>query len=66
MQTVEAAQSGFPNLRAASFDRGFHGPANRVRLDGLLDCAALPKKGCLKTAERKRESVEDFADGILR
>ena len=25
---VEAAQSGFPDLRAVSFDRGFHSPAN--------------------------------------
>ena len=59
---VEAAQSAFPDLRAVSFDRGFHSPANRVRLDGLLDCAALPKKGYLNAAERERESDEEVAD----
>ena len=58
---VEAALERFPDLRAASFDRGFHSPANRVRLDGLLDCAALPKKGRLNAAERERESAEEFA-----
>ncbi len=36
---VENAQARFPDLRAVSFDRGFHSPGNRVRLDELLDCA---------------------------
>ena len=44
---VEAAQERFPDLRAVSFDRGFHSPGNRVRLDELLDDNVLPKKGHL-------------------
>ena len=37
---VEEAQALYPGLRACSFDRGFHSPANRVRLDALLDANA--------------------------
>ena len=48
-------------MRACSFDRGFHSPDNRVRLDALLDVAALPKKGRLSNADRAREEDESFA-----
>ena len=58
---VEAAQSYFPDLRAVSFDRGFHSPGNRVRLDALLDDNVLPKKGYLNRADRDREQGEAFA-----
>ena len=58
---VEVAQARFPDLWAASFDRGLHSPENRVRLDGLLDCNALPKKGYLSKGDRERGSGEDFA-----
>ena len=51
----------YPDLRACSFDRGFHSPENRVRLDGLLGTAALPKKGKLNAAERARETAPAFA-----
>ena len=44
---IKAGQGRFPELRAASFDRGFHSPDNRQRLDAMLDCAALLKKGRL-------------------
>ncbi len=58
---VEGAWARFPDLRAASFDRGFHSPANRVCLDELLDSNMLPKKGYLKAAEREREQGGEFA-----
>jgi len=58
---VETAQARFPELRAVSFDRGFHSPANRIRLDDLLDDNVLPGKGCLDKAERDRERGETFA-----
>ena len=58
---VEAAQARFPHLRAVSFDRGFHSPGNRVRLDALLDHNVLPKKGYLNKAGREREQGEEFA-----
>ena len=58
---VKAAQARFPDLRAVSFDRGFHSPDNRVRLDALLDDNVLPKKGYLNKAEQERESGDVFA-----
>ena len=58
---VAAAQERFPDLRAVSFDRGFHSPENRVRLDGMLDLNVLPKKGYLNQADRERETGEVFA-----
>ena len=57
---VEEAQALYPGLRACSFDRGFHSPANRVRLDALLDVNALPSSGYLSKANRERESAESF------
>ena len=58
---VEEVQGLHPSFRACSFDRGFHSPANRVRLDALLDLGALPKKGRLSRAGREREEAADFA-----
>ena len=58
---VEETQALHPDLRACSFDHGFHSPANRVRLDELLDLNVLPRKGRLNRAERERESDEAFA-----
>ena len=40
---VEKARKLHPDLGAVSFDRGFHSPENRKRLEELLDCAALSK-----------------------
>ncbi len=57
---VEEAQGLYPALRACSFDRGFHSPANRVRLDALLDVNALPGSGYLSKANREREAEESF------
>ena len=57
---VKQAQVLYPELRACSFDRGFHSPANRVHLDALLDVNALPGKGYLSKANREREVEESF------
>ena len=57
---VEAAQARFPDLRGVSFDRGFHSPDNRVRLDELLDHNVLPKTGYLNKADRERERGDAF------
>ena len=57
---IEAAQARFPDLRLCSFDRGFHSPANRVRLDELLEHNVLPRKGRLSKADREREGDEEF------
>jgi IS5 family transposase len=52
--------SSDPELRACSFDRGFHSRDNRVRLDALLDVNALPGRGYLSRADREREEEESF------
>ena len=57
---VQEAQALYPELRACSFDRGFHSRDNRVRLDALLDVNALPGRGYLSRAAREREEEESF------
>ena len=58
---IESCQEMHPDLRECSFDRGFHSPENRRRLEELLDTAALPKKGRPNAADQERESEEVFA-----
>ena len=60
---VEKAQALHPDLRACSFDRGFHSPSNRARLDGLLDVNALPRKGRPSRAGRERFLAK--MDGLI-
>lgn len=50
----------FPNLRSASFDKGFYTPENRNALDLLLDQVTLPKKGRLNEADQERETTVTF------
>ena len=57
---IRDTQEKYPELRACSFDRGFHSPSNRSELDEMLDLNALPKKGKLSRIEREREEAEDF------
>ena len=57
---VQEAQAWYPELRACSFDRGFHSPDKRVRLNALLDVNALPGRGYLSEADREREAEESF------
>ena len=57
---IEETQARFPSLRACSFDRGFHSPANRVRLDTLLADNVLPRKGYLTKADKERERGANF------
>ena len=54
---VQGAQALYPELRACSFDRGFHSRDNRVRLDALLDVNALSGRGYLSRADREREKA---------
>ena len=57
---IKETQALYPDLRVCSFDRGFHSPDNRVRLDTMLDLNALPRKGRLCVAER--EEAQAFAE----
>jgi hypothetical protein len=52
---VEETQARFSDFRMCSFDRGFHSPNNRKRLDQMLDVNALPQKGYLSKADQLRE-----------
>ena len=59
---IEQTQARFPNLVVVRFDRGYHRPDHRRRLDDLLTVNALPKNGYLSKADRAREQEPDFAD----
>ena len=57
---VGETKQKFPNLRAASMDKGFYSPANQEELKSRLDCAVLPKKGRLSQADKERESEPEY------
>ena len=57
---IEQCQERHPELRGCSFDRGFWSPANHAQLEGMLDTAALPKKGRLNAEERTRQADPEF------
>ncbi len=57
---IERARAAFPEIAAASFDKGFHSPANQTRLAELLPRVVLPKKGKLSESERARENDPEF------
>ncbi len=57
---VTACQEAYPELHSCSFDKGFHSPANRAALDGILALSALPGKGRLSGKDKEREGAEEF------
>ena len=57
---VKDCQEAFPGLRGCSFDRGFHSPENRRKLDGSLELNALPKKGRPSAEEKAHEAEPAF------
>ncbi len=57
---VEGAMERFADLRACSFDRGFHSPANQAELGARLDECALPAKGRPNAEASAREGREWF------
>ncbi len=52
--------ASYPELASYSFDKGFHSPANRAALDGLLELNALPRKGRLSGKDKEREGAQQF------
>ncbi|CAD6879219.1 hypothetical protein [Methylomonas albis] len=52
---IRDAQHKFPDLRACSFDKGFHSPANQQDLAKQLDQVVLPRKGKLSQERRAIE-----------
>ena len=59
-RVVEAVQGQFPALSSCSFDKGFHSPSNRKRLEDSLELVGLPGKGRLSQAAREYESTAEF------
>ena len=57
---VETALAGFPNISSASFDKGFHSPANQIALATLVPQVVMPKKGKLSQARRAHEADPEF------
>jgi len=57
---LKQAQTRFPTIASASFDKGFHSPANQTALAVLIPQVVLPKKGKCSEAQREREAAPDF------
>jgi hypothetical protein len=57
---IEEAQARFPHIASASFDKGFHSPANQSALAALIPRVVMPKKGKLSQTQRERESDPEF------
>lgn len=55
---IRDARHTFPDLRACSFDKGFHSPANQQALAEQLDQVVLPRKGKLS---QERHAIEHSA-----
>ncbi|MCY4228379.1 MAG: hypothetical protein OXF20_11980 [Gammaproteobacteria bacterium] len=66
MPVVEAAQERHPELRMASFDRGFHSPGSQRKLAVRLDECALPVKGGLSREAAQRQSEDGFRSARKR
>jgi IS5 family transposase len=58
---IEQAQARFPTIASASFDKGFHSPANQSALAALIPQVVLPKKGKRSEAQREREAAPEFS-----
>ncbi|MCP4099142.1 MAG: ISNCY family transposase [Planctomycetaceae bacterium] len=52
----------FPDFAGCSFDKGFHSPANQIKLAKILDRVVLPRKGRLSKEAREIESSPEFKE----
>jgi transposase, IS5 family len=57
---VTDAKNRFPDLRACSFDKGFHSPENQRVLKAQLELAVLPRKGRLSLEAQAEERTAAF------
>ena len=57
---IETALAGFPDISSASFDKGFHSPANQIALAALIPQVVMPKKGKLSQVRRAHEAEPEF------
>lgn len=57
---IDQAHASFPAISAASFDKGFHSPANQTALAERLSRVVMPKKGHLSATDRERQNDPEF------
>jgi hypothetical protein len=57
---VAQGKQRFANLKACSFDKGFHSPQNQLALKQQLELVALPRKGKLSQSARAVEQSAAF------
>ena len=50
----------FPNIASASFDKGFHSPANQTDLAAIIPQVVMPKKGKLSLVRSAYEHAPQF------
>ena len=50
----------FPTIASASFDKGFHSPANQTALAAIIPRVVMPKKGKLSLVQRAHEQAPEF------
>ena len=50
----------FPHIASASFDKGFHSPANQTDLAALIPQVVMPKKGKLSLVRSALEHAPEF------
>jgi hypothetical protein len=50
----------FPKIASASFDKGFHSPANQINLAAIIPQVVMPKKGKLSLVQSDREHAPEF------
>jgi len=49
-------------IQAASFDRGFHSPANQEALAKIVAAACVPVRGCRQAARQEAAATADFKE----
>jgi len=52
----------FSNLNSLSFDKGFWSPANKPKLEEIIDKVILPKKGKLAEKDKEWEYSQEFKE----
>jgi IS5 family transposase len=64
MKAVQQRLGG--QIRSASFDRGFHSPANQAELAKLVTQPCLPKPGHVQAERQEREATVEFRESRRR
>jgi hypothetical protein len=60
VQIMKESREIFPNIRQASYDRGFYSPGNKKNLEMILDKVVMTRKGKLTKEEIELENEEEY------